>query len=160
MRHPEVSMDVLLGVAPLLVPDQDDRDLLDLRQPRDDGGVVSEPAIAVELEETGRNDAQIVEGVGSPRMARELHALPAGQLGIDVAAEPLRLSLETLQLLHDLRPFRRGHAAEVLDATLQIHDRFFEIEPGPVHAFTPESRKEPLLSPRARAKRRARRGAP
>src|SRR5439155_26986400 len=133
MRHPEVSMNVLLGVAALLVPDQNDRDVLDLRQLREDAGIIPVSAVAVELEETGRDHLQVVERVGPPRMPRKLHPLPARQLGVDIAAEPLDLPLEAFELLRGLRLLRRCGGAEVLDAALQIHDRLFEIEPGSVH---------------------------
>ncbi len=59
----EVAKDLLLGVAALLVTEHGDRLALVLREAADDGVVVGETAIAVQLVEPGEQAFDIVEGV-------------------------------------------------------------------------------------------------
>ena len=53
LGHAEVAVDLLLGVAPLLVPDHHAALAVEAREPADDRRVVGERAVAVQLLETG-----------------------------------------------------------------------------------------------------------
>ena len=61
-------------------------------------------------------------------MTGELDALPPAQLGVDVAAEFVRLALQTLEFLADLDVGPRGELAELGDPGLQFHHGFLEVE--------------------------------
>ena len=52
-RHAEVAVDLLLGVAALLVADHHARDAVEAREAADDRGIVRERAVAVQLLEIG-----------------------------------------------------------------------------------------------------------
>src|SRR2546428_8011602 len=107
-----MGVDGLLCGAALLVPDEHDRDLLDRGQTGDDGGILPEATVAVQLEKPGRYDSQVVERVRTPRVPRELHALPAREPRENVVAQLLGPSLEALQLLLHLGVRRRPRPAQ------------------------------------------------
>ena len=78
-RVAEVAVDLLLGVAALLVADDQHRVLVVARQAGDDGVVVGEAAIAVDLDEVGEQPLDVVERRRPRRMPRHQHALPRRQ---------------------------------------------------------------------------------
>src|ERR1700694_3087256 len=80
MGHPEVAPDVVLGLGPLLLTDDDDPPAVDPGEAADDRGVVAEEAVAVKLDVLvghGRDELQGVRPLGS---AGTLHAGPDGVL--------------------------------------------------------------------------------
>ena len=77
MRHAEGTMKILLGVAPLLVPDDHDRPAVQTRHARNDRRIVGVAPIAVQLGEAGGDALDVVEGVRAQRVTSELHPLPA-----------------------------------------------------------------------------------
>ena len=85
-RVTEVAIDLLLGVAALLVADDEDRLALVERGAGDDRVIVGETAIAVQLDEVGEQALDVVERGRARRMARHLDALPRRQVAIEVAA--------------------------------------------------------------------------
>jgi hypothetical protein len=76
MRHAEVARDVLLGRRALLLADHDDRTSFEIGDAADDGGVVTEAAVAVQLVETIEDAADDLERVRTLDIARRLHRLP------------------------------------------------------------------------------------
>ena len=76
MRHPEVARDVLLGRRALLLADDDDRPAVEIRDPADDRGIVTEAAIAMQLVEAIEDTPDDVERVRALDVARGLHRLP------------------------------------------------------------------------------------
>jgi hypothetical protein len=63
--------------------------------------VVGERAIAVQLDEVGEQPLEIVQEVGSLRVPAQLHALPDGQVAVDLPRQLLGALLELLELLVD-----------------------------------------------------------
>ena len=88
VRHPEVPVDLLPRVPALLVAHHHDRAPFEAGQAADDGGVVAEEPIAVELDEVVEEERDQVARVRPLRVAGELYALPGRQPGED----PLRWS--------------------------------------------------------------------
>src|SRR5439155_20426771 len=78
MRHPEVALDVLLCGRALLLPDHRHGFAVQEPQTRDDGRVVAELPIAVELLEVREDSVDDIERVRPLRVPRELHRLPRG----------------------------------------------------------------------------------
>ena len=76
VRHPEVARDVLLGRCALLLADDDDRPSVEVRDPADDRGIVTEAAVAVQLVEAIEDAPDDVERVRTLDVARGLHRLP------------------------------------------------------------------------------------
>ncbi len=122
----EVAEDLLLGVAALLMPDDRYRLALVLGQAADDGVVVGEAAIAVQLVEAGEEALDVVEGVRPGRVARDEHALPRRQVGVELAANLLGARPQRLDGSLTLR--RPRQHAERFDLLQQHADRFFELE--------------------------------
>ena len=80
VRHAEVAAQVVLHVAALLVPDHHDGPAVEPRPPPDDRLVVAVAPVAPELEPVGEYAVDVVERVGTARMAGDLHLLhrPSG----------------------------------------------------------------------------------
>ena len=89
-RVAEVAVDLLLGVAALLVADDQHRLALVERGAGDDGVVVGEAAVAVQLDEVGEQALDVVERGRPRRMARHQHALPRRQVLVELAADRRR----------------------------------------------------------------------
>ena len=79
-RVAEVPVDLRLRVAALVVADDHHRLALVAGGARDDGVIVGEAAVAVQLDEIGEEPLDVVEHVGPAGMARHQHALPGRQL--------------------------------------------------------------------------------
>src|SRR5262249_36446620 len=100
---------------------------LEAREPADDRLVVREGAIPGELDEVLEQELDVVEGVGTRRVARQLHLLPRRQLGEDLLLELARLPLEPLDLVGEVdRPARQ--LAQLVDLPLQLDDGPLELE--------------------------------
>lgn len=120
VRHPEVSRDVFAGGAALLVTDDHHAAAAVLGDTADDGRVVGEPAIAVELDELGAEARHVVERVGPLGVAGDLHLLHGRQRAEDLASDLVGLMLEAAQLVLETGLGRRedtqlAHSLEELD---------------------------------------------
>src|SRR6266550_6004663 len=88
MRHPEVALDQLLRAVTLLMGDHHDGPAGKTGRPADDGGVVAEAAVAVQLAEVLEDGAEVVERSGPVDVPGDLYDVPrvaggsARQVGI------------------------------------------------------------------------------
>src|SRR5215831_5007296 len=78
--HPEVAVELLLGVASLLVAEDHAGLSAKTRDAADDRGIVTERAVAVQLLETREDAVHVIERVRALRMARDLRDLPRVEL--------------------------------------------------------------------------------
>ena len=129
------------------MPDDEDRPAVEVGEAADDGGVVGEAAVPVQLEEVRGQGFHVVHRVGTARMARQLHALVPRQGGEDLLAHLLRPLLEGRDFLEDVHVGVGGGLPELVDPLLQLGDRPFEIEIGATHSG--------VLRARSRANARA-----
>ena len=125
VRHPEVALHVLLGAAPLLVADDHDAPSPEARQPANDGSVVRERAVSVQLLPLLEQVVDVLERVGPVRMARELDLLPRRQIGEELTGEATSLLFQAAELGLELAIALR-EAAQLLDARYELDDRLFE----------------------------------
>src|SRR5438067_1810177 len=86
VRHPEVARDLLARVAPLLVTDHDHRLPIEAREAADDGRIVAEQAVAVQLGEFLQQQLAPVARVGTLGVPRQLRALPGREAGVRALA--------------------------------------------------------------------------
>ena len=125
-RVAEVARDLLLGVAALLVTDDQHRLIVVLGKAGDDGLIVAEAPIAVDLGEPGPQPRHVVEQVRPLRVARHEHALPRRQPGEQVLPD---LPGPRLQPGNLAGPFgRRRLAAELVDLLQECSDGLLELE--------------------------------
>ena len=108
IRHAESAIEILLGVAPLLVADHHHRAIADQCQSTDDRRIVTEVAIAVQLGPLGKAPLDIVERVRPARVLGQLHALEWSQRCVDVAPQRLGLALEVGQFRVRVEPLLGG----------------------------------------------------
>src|SRR5690606_3420445 len=120
VRHPEVALQVLLHVAPLLVPDHHDRPSIQARPAAHDRRGVAERAVAVQLDEIREDPGNVIERVRAAGVPRELGPLDRGQV-------PIRLGLELLEFPFQDRDLV-GHVQSTLPRELlQASDLLFEL---------------------------------
>ena len=85
---------------------------------------------SVQFLKMGEGFLDVIQGVGAARMARELDALPGGQVQENLAAGFFQLFLDKLDFLFKTDAervfFRVG--PEFVQLVLQFGDRLFEIE--------------------------------
>ena len=87
VRHAEVALDVLLGVAPLLVPDHHHRVPARRAHPPTIAGSSMYKPVAVELDEIGEDGAEIIQGIRAPRVPGNHHPLQRREIAVDVRPE-------------------------------------------------------------------------
>src|SRR5439155_11233847 len=78
VRRTEVAHDVRFGIGPLLVADDHQRPAFQERWSTNDGRVVPEAAVAVQLDEVIEDPGNQVKRPGTLRMPRQLDASPGG----------------------------------------------------------------------------------
>ncbi len=125
-RVAEVAVNLLLGVAALLVADHQHRPAVVVGHPRHNGVIVGKAAVAVQLDEVGEQLFHVVERGRPRRVACHEHALPGGEVLVQLAAdgrdplfEPGNLAVAVVG--------RRQHR-ECLHLLEEDPDRFFELE--------------------------------
>jgi hypothetical protein len=110
------------------VPDHHHRLPVEPRPPGDDRAVVAEEAVAVELDEVGEGEPEVVEGEGAPARARDLHALQRGEVAVDLEAQVGELLLERDDLRLHVDLAVAGEPPELVDLLLELRDGLLEIE--------------------------------
>ena len=78
LRHAEIAVELLFGVAAFLLADQHDGLAVEPAHAADDGRIVAEKAVAVDLLKVGQDALNVVERVRPLGMARVLDSLPGG----------------------------------------------------------------------------------
>src|SRR4051812_19878078 len=98
MRHPEVAVQVLLGVASALMPDDHHRLAIEARPSTDDRGVLAKETVAVELDEVGEAQTDVIIRQGALEAPRHLHALERREVLVDLLAKVGQLTLQRRDL--------------------------------------------------------------
>src|SRR5206468_529954 len=105
--HSEVAGHVLLRISALLVPNQHHRFAIESGEAPDDRRVLSEIAVARELEEIREQKLHVVEEVRPGTGARQLNDLPTGKVVEDLASQPGGLLLQPADLHREIGRTRR-----------------------------------------------------
>src|SRR5207302_10107877 len=95
----------------------------------DDRRIVTEQSVAVQLHEIGEDGPQVIERVGTPRMARDLHALHRREIAVDVGAQLGELLLERREVARPVGPppgAVPGYLPQLLDLPLDLLQRALE----------------------------------
>ena len=124
--HAEVALEALLGVASPLVADDHDRLAVETRPAGDDRRVLAIEAIAVQLDEVGEGELQVVDRERAPGVARHLHALQRGQVAVDLRPQLAELPLERRDLLDHAELPVAGEPLQLVDLLLELDDRLLE----------------------------------
>jgi hypothetical protein len=107
--------------------------LSDFGQTAGHRAVVTEDAIAMQLNPFGEAAPDVIEREGALRMARDLHALPGGQVVVNFAAGFANLVLHRVDFGLEVDLMFIGMIFQILQAALQFQDRFFELKRLNVH---------------------------
>ena len=127
-RHAEVAGHFFLGIPPLLMAHQQQRDSIDGADTAHQCGIVVATAVPMEFIPGVAQGFDVVEGVGTLGMAGHLDHLGRGEVGVDLLPP---LGHQLFQLLHllthvQITVFRVE--ANLLDFGLQIRQRPLEIQ--------------------------------
>ncbi len=128
LGHAEVAGDLFLGVAAFLLGDDHDGLAVEEGGAADEGAVVAELAVAVQFLEAGAEQGDVVEGVGAARVAGDLHALPRGEAGVDLALGGGDLFLDAGDLLAEIEVVLEGLLAELFQLGAQVAQGFLKLE--------------------------------
>src|SRR6267378_2665020 len=154
--HAEVSEDLLLGIASLLMADYNHRLAVETGKTSDDRRIVGKRAVAVQFLEIGKQRGGVIERVRTLRVSRHLSDLPRGELSIDLLGERGALFLQALDFLGDVGRRVVLREAQLLDFRLELGDRLLEIEKRRFHRKIPEKQvivpesREPSREPAVR----------
>ena len=97
-------------------------------RPADDGQIVAVHAIAVQFLPIAENHGDIVERVGTLRMARQFRDLPGRQVGENAGGQRPALRLQALDLLGDVDAGVGADELQLLDLGLEFRDRLFKFQ--------------------------------
>ena len=128
LGHAEISVELILGVASLLMPDHHDRLAAETRQATDDRGILRKQTVALQFLEISKNVLEVVQGVRPLRMPRDLRDLPRRKLAVDIPRERAALLLQARNLFRDVDRGIVLHVAQLLDLRLKLGDRLLEIQ--------------------------------
>jgi hypothetical protein len=106
---------------------------VDAADAADQGRIVGVGAIAGELFELLAEVADVVQRVGTQRMARQLGHLPGRELAENLAGPHLQLVAQLADLFLDVESRAVTGVAELGDLGLQLGDRLFEVEEVLIH---------------------------
>src|SRR5579859_3615121 len=81
----------------------------------------------------GKQCLDVIEGVGTLRMAGDLRHLPRRELAVDVFGERLAALREPLDLFRDVDGRIVLHVAQFLDAGFELRDGLLELEECRLH---------------------------
>jgi hypothetical protein len=108
---------------------------VETRHTADDGLVVAEVAIAMQLVELGEDARDVIQGVGAQRVPRHLDHLPGREVGEDLLREPRALRTQFAELLRQVE-FRVGtDQLQLLDLDLELGDRLFKVQVVRIHGL-------------------------
>src|SRR5690606_36467062 len=133
-RHAEVATHLLAHFGAFLMTDDHHRLTVQTRGTTNDGGVIGEMAITVQLFDFGEQVLDVIEGVGPLRVPGQAGDLPAGQVAEDSLGERFALVLQAGDFIADVQRVVITNQAQFFDLGLQVGDRLFEIEEIRVHS--------------------------
>ena len=121
-------MQIFLGVAATLMANQHHRLPLETGPARQNGGVFAKQAIAVEFDEVGKRQLDVVRRKGTPRKAGNLYTLQGRQLLIDLDPERREFGLERLQLVGHIQRTFRSESLQLVDLLFELGQRTRELQ--------------------------------
>ncbi|OQA28797.1 MAG: hypothetical protein BWY59_00669 [Verrucomicrobia bacterium ADurb.Bin345] len=143
IRASEIAFEVAFRVSALLGADEHDRLAAHAGEAADDRAVVGKAAVAVQFHEVRRDGADVIERIGAERMPRHLHALPGGQVLVDIPSRFIDLLLHPVHLERDVNVLRLAEVLQLLEFLLQFDDRLLKRQCIRRHGESPPS----LLNP-------------
>src|SRR6267143_4939095 len=128
MRHSEIALQLLLGVAATLVSDHHHGVIVETRPATNDRRVVAVGPISVELDEIRECELDVVGGEWPPWIAGDLNALKRSEVLVDFFAQIFELPLEGLDRFRDAELAVARRLLDFVDLPLQLGDRLLELK--------------------------------
>ncbi len=93
-----------------------------------DGRIVPELAVAVQLDEVGKDGAEVVERVGTPGVPGYLNPLDGSQVLVNVLAQHRKFGVELFEFLGDIDVVLGADLLEVVDLPFQFEQWLLEFQ--------------------------------
>jgi hypothetical protein len=123
----EVAVHLLLRVASLLVPDNHHRLAVEARRTAYYRVIIAIITVAMQFNELGEHEIDIVLGKGAVDVPCHLRGLPPGEVRKNIGTHLLDTALESGHIGGDVQtPTRQG--IQFLDFLFQLYDRFFKFK--------------------------------
>src|SRR5215469_3210142 len=127
LRLAEIANHTLLGVLPLLRTDDRHGTAAEFSETGDQGFVVAETTVPVELDEIADHQIDPVESIGPLRMPRDLGPLPRTQVRVKLPAKLEDLTFQSLEFRVAFLTVST-ETAQFLDVFLEALDLFLTID--------------------------------
>jgi hypothetical protein len=131
--HAEIAVDLVLGVAPLLMADHHARMPVEAGKTADDGVVVRERTVAMQFLKFGEHQTEEIKRIRPLRMTRHLGDLPGRELRVYILGQRLALRFQSRNLFRYVDCGIVLNEAQFLDLCLKFGDLLFKIEKSGFH---------------------------
>ena len=128
MRTAEIAFLALGQVFPLLMADEHDLDVVEVREAGDDRLVVAQGPVAVQLEELVEDQLDVIAGLRPLLVPRDLDDLPGLEMRVDFPFECRQLAPQPADLFGDLGRIAAGAVLGVL--RFQLRESSFHLVDG------------------------------
>ena len=130
MGATKVALDVFLGVAAFLCADNHHAIFAKHGKASHDCVVIMKEPVTVQLGKAAESFVNVIERVRPLRMPRELHALPSGEVRVNLAFLCLQLFLKLANLIMHVHIHLAvlRVLAEILQLAVEVNERFLEIQ--------------------------------
>jgi hypothetical protein len=108
--------------------DDHHRGAIEASPPTDDGCIVPEGAIAMQLDPVRKCPGDIVEGEGAPGVSREQDLIERSEVPEGLLLKSCELGPEFAKILGDIHPFSLGEFKQAIDLLLKFDHIPFELE--------------------------------
>ena len=124
----EVALDVLLQLAAFLMADDGALATGDRGEAAGHRLVIGKKPVAAEFDEVRERKLEVIERIGARGMAGDLHALPGGEVQVNLAFGFLDLRLHVVDFVVEVDVVGAGVAFEIGELFLELDDRFFKFK--------------------------------
>ncbi|ABU78378.1 hypothetical protein ESA_03155 [Cronobacter sakazakii ATCC BAA-894] len=136
--HTKVTTDFLFGFTAFLVADDHHRTPIQTRDAADDCFVVSVSAIACQFVKFVKRQADIIQGVRTLWMTRQLGNLPCAEIGKDFARQFYAFFTQTMHFFVDVNIqflILTANRSQGIDFRFQLCNRLFKIKEIQTHSI-------------------------
>ncbi len=128
MRAAEIALQVFLGVTPFLMADDHGAVPPNLRETAGHGRVVAMQPIAVQLDEAGEGELDVILRKRARRMPRDLHPLPRREILVDGLLGRRDFLLHAPHFGVEIDILRARMTLQIGQLLLQLDDRLFKFQ--------------------------------
>ena len=115
------------------MPNHHDRFVVQARYATNDRLIVTKMTIAVELIKFSKNSWDIIQAVWTLRMTSNFNNVPRAQISVNFLGKLGAFATQCLDFFRNIDPVTGAYQLQLLDLSLELSDRLFEIQIIRVH---------------------------